>query len=287
VADACQERGVDAVVMPTDVTDEAAMVRLADEAFDRFGRLDVWVNAAAVALFAKMERVPMDELRRVFEVNVFGYIHGVKAALPVFQVQRRGVLINVDSMVGKISEPYAGAYVMSKHAVKALGMVVRQELALEHQRHVHVCTVMPATIDTPFFQHAANHTGRPVKAMPPVYSAERVARTIVHCAQAPRREVYVGNAGRMLGYQYKVAPRFTEWLAALMTDQGHLGHEPAEDTSGNLFAPMDDPNRVDGGWNGARNTTLRRAATATAVATIAAGIALARPATEAGSPHRD
>ena len=68
-------------------------------------------------------------------------------------------------------------------------MSLRQELALsgDGAKHIHVCTVMPATIDTPFFQHAANYTGRAVKAMPPVYPAERVAKTIVPMKEKARQ----------------------------------------------------------------------------------------------------
>jgi len=209
----CRSHGVHVVAVPTDTSSEHQMINLADHAFDTFGRLDIWVNNASVGLFAKVAELPTAELERLFQINVFGYVNGAKAALPVFEVLGHGTLINVGSMVSKVPEPYTAAYTMSKHAVRALGGVLRQELALEHRRHIHVCTVMPATIDTPFFDHAANYTGRRVKAMPPVYSPERVARTIVHCARNPRREVYVGNAARLLGYQYKIAPRMVEWVA--------------------------------------------------------------------------
>jgi short-subunit dehydrogenase len=264
--------------VPTDVTDERAMIDLADAAFDRHGRLDVWVNNASVATFATIEKLPMEEMHQVFETNVYGYVHGAKAVLPIFEVLGRGVLINVASMVGKVPAPYAGAYVMSKHAVVALGQVLRQELMLEHQRHIDVCTVMPATIDTPFFQHAANHTGRQVVAMPPVYRPERVAETIVACARTPRREVYVGGSARMIGLQSRVAPGMTERLMAQMVDKLHLsvrGGTPP--SSGNLYAPTR-PSGVHGGWRD-RNRALQGAA---AFSLAAAGLALARRNHEPG-----
>src|SRR5215218_8815558 len=91
-------------------------------------------------------------------------------------------------------------------AVLVLGASLRQELRLDGAKGVKVCTVMPATIDTPFFEHTANYTGRKAKAMPPVYSAERVARTIVNLVRLPRREVVVGPMGRNLIMQAKFAP---------------------------------------------------------------------------------
>ena len=86
--------------------------------------------------------------------------------------------------------------------MRALSVSIRSELRLDGIRKVKVCTVLPAAIDTPFFQHAAN-TGRKVVAMPPVYTAERVAATIVSLAAKPRREAVVGPAGRLMLLQHK------------------------------------------------------------------------------------
>jgi hypothetical protein len=81
---------------------------------------------------------------------------------------------------------------------------------------------MPAMIDTPLLAHAGNYTGRRLKALPPVYPAEEVARTIVRLVSRPRREVYVGNSARMLAGQYRVAPGLTERLLGRMVDRQHL-----------------------------------------------------------------
>jgi NAD(P)-dependent dehydrogenase (short-subunit alcohol dehydrogenase family) len=86
------------------------------------------------------------------------------------------VLINSGSLVSKIPAAYASAYVVAKQGVRALGASLREELALEGARDIHVCTLMPASIDTPFFQHAADYTGRRVKPMPPVYGG-RISTT--------------------------------------------------------------------------------------------------------------
>ncbi|HYO72361.1 MAG TPA: SDR family oxidoreductase, partial [Archangium sp.] len=196
VASQCAELGGEALVVPTDVTDEAAVKELAHRAVERFGRLDVWVNNAAVTGFGFFEDTPPDVFRRIIDTNFFGYVHGARAALPYFHDQGSGVLINNTSMVAKLSEPYLSAYAASKHAIRGLAQSLRQELVVTKARDIHVCAVMPATIDTPFFQHAANYTGRAAKAMPPVYPAERVARAIVGMARWPRREMFVGNSAR-------------------------------------------------------------------------------------------
>ncbi len=71
-----------------------------------------------------------------------GYVHGARAALTQLRRQRHGVLINVSSVVDEIAQPYTAAYSVSKAWVNALSVSLRQELALEKLRNIHVVTVM-------------------------------------------------------------------------------------------------------------------------------------------------
>jgi short-subunit dehydrogenase len=203
-----------------------------------------------------------------------GYVHGARAVLPHLRDQGKGMLINVSSIVSSVPQPYTQAYSMSKAAVRVLGASLRQELRLDGATGVKVCTVLPATIDTPFFEHAANYTGRKAKAMPPVYSAERVARTVVDLVRVPRREVIVGSMGRNLVMQAKLAPGLTERMMAMQVDRTHLYRSrPAPATEGNLFQPAAGTGSVSGGWHGRRRTAVRRAASA---ALVSGAIFLAR-----------
>jgi short-subunit dehydrogenase len=269
----CADRGAQALSVAVDVSYEAAVTELRNKAVDRFGRVDVWVNAAAVGVFSPFLVTPMADFRRVIDVNVMGYVYGSRAALEQMRRQESGVLINISSVTAFAPTPYNHAYVMSKAAVRALSSTVREELLLYGARDVHVCTVMPATIDTPFFNHAANYTGRKVVPMPPVYPPERVARAIVNLVRVPRREVIVGPAGRVLLLPSKLVPGLVERFLARYVDRAHLACEPAPGHDGNLFHPRPDTDAVDGGWQGRRRTAVRRAATVAAI--IAAG-ALAR-----------
>lgn len=258
VADEARHAGAtEAVAVPTDVTDEDAVKDLARQAIEAMGRIDVWVNNAAVTMFAGFEEAPSEAYRRVLETNLFGYIHGARAVLPYFREQGHGILINNSSVVAATSQPYTGAYVISKHGIRALGMNLRQELLLDGKTGIRVCTIMPATIDTPLFQHGANYTGREVKAMPPVYPAEKVARAIVSCARRPRREKFVG--GRAIAMQQKYLPAMTERMMAKMVDKQHLYQDRvAPPRTGNLFDPIADGREVSGDWQGAPRTRARR-----------------------------
>jgi NAD(P)-dependent dehydrogenase (short-subunit alcohol dehydrogenase family) len=272
-AEECVARGGQAIAVATDVSNADSVQELARRAVERYGRIDVWVNDAAVTVFGPFEEVPLDDFRRVLDVNVMGYVHGARAALPIMREQGRGVLIDVSSIVGGVPQPYTHVYGMAKAAIRALSTSLRQELWLAGARGVKVCAVLPATIDTPLFQHAANYTGRAAVAMPPVYTAERVARAIVNLVRLPRREVVVGPMGRSLLMQSKLAPGLTEKLMAAQVNRMHLSRDhPAPATLGNLYEPADGAGSADGGWNGRRRTALRRAGTA---ATLLAGTAAA------------
>jgi NAD(P)-dependent dehydrogenase (short-subunit alcohol dehydrogenase family) len=245
VAETCRRCGVDVEVVPTDVTDEQAVQELCRRALDHFGRIDVWVNNAAVTAFGQFDAMPPEVFRRVIETNLFGYVHGARAVIPVFRRQGSGVLINVASMVGKVGQPLASAYVASKFAVVGLSESLRQEL---RDTDIDVCTILPASIDTPLFQHGANYTGREPQPIPPVYTAAKVASAIVRTAERPRRETYVGNAGRIAGFLRSIAPATAERVIAHNVEKRHFQDRVAPSHTGNLFHPRADLNAVDGGW---------------------------------------
>jgi NAD(P)-dependent dehydrogenase (short-subunit alcohol dehydrogenase family) len=117
VAKECEAAGGEALAVPTDVADADAVQALARRAVERFGRIDAWVNAAAVTAFAPFLEIPLEDFRRILDVDVMGYVHGARAALPYLRDQGRGVLINVSSIVAVVPQPYTYAYSMAKAAV--------------------------------------------------------------------------------------------------------------------------------------------------------------------------
>jgi NADP-dependent 3-hydroxy acid dehydrogenase YdfG len=244
----CTQLGTEAIAVPTDVRDEAQVHALGEAALTRFGRIDVWVNDAAVYMMGAFERVPSEQFRALFETNVMGVVHGAQTALAHFRRQNSGTLINVGSVAGKSAYAQASAYCASKHAIHALTEALRQELV---GTPIDACIVAPATIDTPLFQHAANYTGRKIRAMPPVYTPERVADAIVRCAAAPRREVLVGLAPRVFSLLQTFAPALYERIQPRMVETQHLSKQADADTEGNFQRPLP-PHAAVGGWKQAK-----------------------------------
>ncbi len=273
VVDECEAFGTQALGVPTDVTNDQAVDALANAAIERFGRIDVWVNAAAVALYSRFEEAPLADYRRVLDTNIMGYVHGARAALRAFRKQGSGVLINISSVESPVPQPYASAYVMSKAANRVLSTSLRQELMLEGAKNIHVCAVLPAAIDTPFFQHAANYTGRTIKPPPPVYTAQQVAQTIVRVAQHPKREVSTGSGSVMFRLLSSVAPSLTENIMAREVERLNLDpNTAAPATSGNLWEPMRQHNAVDGGWQGVSDKQRGLALVGLALAAVPAAL---------------
>ena len=275
VAQRCRELGGRALVVPTDVTDPTAVERVAARAAEEFGRIDGWVNNAAVSAVGLFDEIPVEEFRRVLEVNLLGTAYGIRAALPHLAAAGGGVVVNNASVLAEVAMPYQSAYNATKHGIRGLADTVRQELRVTGRGDVSICTVLPATIDTPFFRHAANHSGRELVPPPPVYPPEVVAHTIVRMLRRPRREAYAGGAARLIGLQWRVAPALAERVLGWYAHRTQFGPAARLDSSGNVFTPDAGAER-EGGWHGRRRQLVRMgtafglAAAGTAVGTVAA-----------------
>ena len=222
------------------------MERLAVRAVERFGRIDVWINDAAVMAYGTFEELPADVHRRVIETNLLGQIHGARAVLPVFRRQDAGTLINVASLYGKMTSPYVSPYVISKFGVIGFSEVLRQEL--HAAKDIHVCTLMPGSVDTPIFRHAANVAGRQPRPVPLVSSPERVVRAILRLIRRPRATVAIGWSARFFALGHALLPGLYRHLAPMAMRIGGLGRHQVDPGTGNVFEPMSEWYQVHGGW---------------------------------------
>nr|WP_199305769.1 SDR family oxidoreductase [Pseudanabaena sp. FACHB-2040] len=241
--------GGDAIAITADVADFDQVKAIADKTVEYFGRLDTWVHVAATAVFARFEQHTPEEFRRVIEVNLMGQVYGAMVALPYLRQTGQGALISVGSVEGHRSLPLQSAYSSSKHATEGFLDSLRVEL-IHDKVPISVTNIMPATINTPFYNNGLTKLGRKPKGVPPFYQPELVARSILHAAENPVRELIVGDVGRILDIAQKLAPGLVDVALALIAVPGEHSSEPKSETDpNNLYTPVETDNRVRGDFD--------------------------------------
>lgn len=198
----------EAIYVVADVADREAVHRVAKTAIDHFGGFDTWVNNAGVSIYGRLQDVPMEDARRLFETNFWGVVHGSLVALEHLR-RRGGAILNIGSVVSDRAIPLQGMYSASKHAVKGFTDTLRMEVEKDGFP-VSVTLIKPAAIDTPYLSHARNYMPEAPRMPPPVYPPELVAEAILHCAETPTRDMIVGGAGKVLSTMAVLAPRLLD-----------------------------------------------------------------------------
>ncbi len=201
--------GGQAAHVAADVSKQEDVRRIARAADDAFGGFDTWINVAGVFIYGKLEEVPIEDMRKLFETNVWGLIYGSLEAVRHLK-RKGGALINIGSVLSERAILLQGIYSASKHAVKGFTEALRMELEQECAP-VSVSLIKPSSIDTPYPRHAKNYMEEvQPQVPPPVYAPETVARAILHCAEHPKRDVVVGAGGKSLVASGYYAPRLTD-----------------------------------------------------------------------------
>jgi short-subunit dehydrogenase len=217
-AEACKAAGAAGVLaVPTDVTHDEGPQRLVDQAVHGLGRVDVLVNNAGFGVYRKVGATTEEQLRKLFEVNVFGAHRCIRAVLPTMRAQQHGMIVNVSSIVGKRSIPVLGAYSATKAALNALTDALRME---ERANGVDVSLICPGRTDTEFAHHALEASGpgatSPERPELPAMSAAEVGEAIVDAVQSRRREVVLTGAGRALVWAERTSPRLVDLALSRM-----------------------------------------------------------------------
>ena len=243
-----QAEGGEAISVPADTSKFEQVKAVADRAVQEYGRLDTWVHLAAVGLFATFEQTTPEEFERVIDVNLMGQVYGAMAALPHIKREGGGALIHVSSMGAKRSIPLQSAYCASKHGIDGFLESLRLELRRE-KLPISVTQVMPATINTPFFDKARTKLGVKPVAPPPIYQPGIVSEAILHAAENPARDLVVGGAAKAVILSQALSPRLVDVLLRVRGFEVHYTREPKpEDAPDNLFEPIDGYNTVEGSF---------------------------------------
>ena len=133
--------------LPLDVTDPLQCERAVAAARERFGRIDVLVNNAGYGLIGAVEEVSDKEVRKMFDVNLFGVMNVLRAALPSMRSQRSGHILNISSTAGLLAFPGSATYASTKHALEGLSEGLYYEL---EPLGIHVTLIEPGPFRTDF-----------------------------------------------------------------------------------------------------------------------------------------
>ncbi|MGK4004006.1 SDR family oxidoreductase [Sorangium sp. So ce1036] len=231
--------GGEALVLPVDVADAAAVERAAAEVERVLGPIDVWVNNAMASVFSPVSEMRPEEYRRVTEVTYLGYVHGTLSALRRMRPRDRGVIVQVGSALAHRAIPLQSAYCAAKHAIKGFTESLRCEL-FHDRSHVRVTLVDMPALNTPQFEWVKTRLpGRP-QPVPPIFQPEVAADAIVFAADhGERKMMWVGlpTAKAVLGN--RIIPALLDrYLSRKGYDSQQTDEPVPEGRRDNLWAPV-------------------------------------------------
>lgn len=237
-----REAGGDALVLPLDVSDEAAVSAAAKSVYSAWGRIDIWVNNAMVSVFSPTRKITPSEFRRVMEVNYLGYVHGTLAALKYMRLRSSGTILQIGSALAYRSIPLQSAYCASKAAIRGFTDSLRSELIRERSDIKLAMLRLPA-VNTPQFEVVRSRLPKHPQPVPPIYQPETIAEAALYALSHPKREMWLGWSTTAAILGQKIFPKLLDrYLAkraweSQMTEQIPEGHPPRHKED-NLDAPL-------------------------------------------------
>jgi len=213
-------RAAGARVLALDLEDEASLEAAVETIRTQTGRIDILINNAGYSQSGALETLPVDRLRRQFETNVFGLIRLTQLVLPLQRDAGEGVIINIGSIVGRLTFPGAGAYAASKHALRALTDALRFEVS---GFGIRVVLIEPGLIRTRFTAAVAQNLSYEASDVYARFNAD-VARLSAHAyeegpmaklggdADAVARVIQTALESRRPRSRYTVTPSATVLL---------------------------------------------------------------------------
>lgn len=229
--------GGEALVLPLDVSDAAAVQAAADCVVRQWGRIDGWVNDAMVSVFSPVAEMKAEEYRRVTEVTYLGAVHGTLSALKAMRAQGHGTIVQVGSALCYRSIPLQSAYCASKAAIRGFTDSLRCEL-LHDKSPIRVSMVHLPAVNTPQFEVVRNRLPHHAYPVPPVFEPEVAARGVLHALEHPTRELWVGGPTVLALVGQRFIPGLLDHYLARKAWDGQQTKALPKPTGDNLDAPL-------------------------------------------------
>ncbi len=227
--------GGEAMALPLDVADAAAVQSAADAVAARWGRIDTWVNDAMVSVFSPVKEMKAEEYRRVTEVNYLGFVHGTLAALRHMRPRDEGHVIQIGSALAYRAIPLQSAYCATKFAIRGFTDALRCELYHDKSR-IRVSMLQLPAVNTPQFDVVRSRLPNHPQPVPPIFQPEVIARAARYVAEHPTRELWIGGSAWKAIVGQKVIPGLLD---------RYLGRTGYEAQQTDQPAPPDRPDNVD------------------------------------------
>jgi NAD(P)-dependent dehydrogenase (short-subunit alcohol dehydrogenase family) len=223
-----------------DVADMAQVEKVSEAAITHFGGFDSWCNNAGVAIYGEMEDVPLEDQRRLFDVNYWGVVHGTLVAARHLK-GKGGAIVNTGSVLSDRAMALQGPYSAAKFAVKGVTEAFRSEFDAEAYP-ISLTLVKPGPIDTPYMEHARNLMGTTgTRNPPPAYHPRVAARAILYACETPTRDLVVGGGGLMVSAMGRFAPRLMDLIMSKIARPSQASDQPGRaERRDNLYEPKED-----------------------------------------------
>lgn len=241
--DRCVTLGGQALAVPTDVSDYVQVQQLVSHALAFGGKIDYWINNAGVMASGKFEEIPIEVAHQVVKTNLFGYLNGAHAVLPIFKQQGYGVLINNVSIGGYMPAPYSAVYSATKFGIKGMMECLQGELSDEAD--IHICNLYPQIQRSTGNMHSAKYSGLEFKVPPFAADPKDTAAQLLSLAIHPKKDKFPDFSSWALKSLHGIFPQLlVNTASAGMRLMMKL--KQGEPTDGNVLKPSEYPHRIYG-----------------------------------------
>jgi NADP-dependent 3-hydroxy acid dehydrogenase YdfG len=188
LAQRIEASGGEALPIVADLTDETQAKNLVQKVYAHYGRVDILINNAGLALAGDIDGADTSDWRRMIDINLLGVLYVTHATLPIFKAQRVGHIVNISSVAGRTARAGIGVYNLTKWGINGFSEALRQEV---YKDNIRVTIIEPGMVDTEIETHITDAIAKQriierLNSITPLQS-EDVARAIVYAVTQPER----------------------------------------------------------------------------------------------------
>ncbi|MDQ2753637.1 MAG: SDR family oxidoreductase [Bacteroidota bacterium] len=244
-----EDAGSQAIAVPTDVSDNEAVEKAAEQIEQQLGPIDIWINNAMVSVFGPLQEMKADEFKRVTEVTYLGQVYGTMAALKRMLPRNSGKIILIGSALAYRGIPLQSAYCGAKHGIHGFFESLRAEL-IHDKSAIQLSMVQMPAMNTTQFGFVKSYLPNKPQPMGTIYEPEAATNAVLYAAKNDVREVFYGYSTYETVLGNKFLPSFLDKYLAKTGYKGQQTNEPQpKDKKNNLWEPIPGDHGARGPFN--------------------------------------